>query len=89
MSKRLAARYLPPSLDLERKQGFSLPLSAWFKSSWGEFIRQVLEDADTRIFERRVVQQLLDGQRRGFSNTARLYALMFFELWRREYNATL
>jgi asparagine synthase (glutamine-hydrolysing) len=89
LSKVLAGRYLPPALDLERKQGFSMPLSAWFKGAWGTFIESVLRDADPTIFDRKVTQQLLDGQRRGFSNTGRLYALTFFELWRREYQATL
>jgi asparagine synthase (glutamine-hydrolysing) len=89
LSKQLAARYLPPTLDLERKQGFSMPLSAWFKGRWGEFIEDVLAQADPRVFDSRVVQQLIAGQRRGLSNSARLYALMFFELWRREYGITV
>jgi hypothetical protein len=31
------------------------------------------------------VRQLIAGQRRGFSNTHRLFALLMIELWRREY----
>jgi asparagine synthase (glutamine-hydrolysing) len=42
-------------------------------------------DPASDIFDRRMVQSLLDGQRRGLNNTQRLFALMMFELWRREY----
>jgi len=42
LPRRLAARLLPPSLDLTRKQGFSLPLAAWFKGEWGSFFRDTL-----------------------------------------------
>jgi hypothetical protein len=37
------------------------------------------------LFDRQVVRQLLAGQRRGLSNTSRLFALTMIELWRREY----
>ena len=89
LSRRLAARLLPASLDLRRKQGFSLPLAAWFTGGWGSFIGDVLESADQRIFSRDAIHGLLRGQRRGYSNTQRLFALTMFELWRREYRVAL
>jgi asparagine synthase (glutamine-hydrolysing) len=82
--RRLAGRLLPASLDLTRKQGFSLPLAQWFKGDWGRYMADLLTRGDT-LFDRRSVGQLLMGQRRGFSNTHRLYALAMIELWRREY----
>ncbi len=87
--RRMAARLLPRTLDLNRKQGFSLPLASWLKGEWGAFMRDVLEDADSRLFDRRVIRSLLDGQQRGMSNSARLFALTMFELWRREYQVQL
>jgi len=89
LPRRLAQRLLPKSLDLTRKQGFSLPLAAWLKGEWGIFMRDVLENADRRILDPLVVRSLLNGQRRGLSNTARLFALTMFELWRREYRVQL
>ena len=86
--RKLAARLLPSQLDLTRKQGFSIPLHVWFKGEWGEFMTSVLEDAETP-FDRRAVQALVAGQRRGFSNTNRIFALTIFELWRREYGVSL
>jgi asparagine synthase (glutamine-hydrolysing) len=89
LPRRLAARVLPPSLDLTRKQGFSLPLGAWFKGEWGSFFRDVLADGEPSIFSRVVIDRLFGGQRRGRSNTQRLFALAMFELWRREYRVSI
>ncbi|SRR6266571_1573952 len=89
LPRRLAERLLPKTLDLTRKQGFSLPLTAWLKGEWGSFMEEVLRGADRRLFDQHVICSLLDGQRRGYSNTARLYALTLFELWRREFRVTI
>ena len=85
LSRRLAERVLPGDLDLTRKQGFALPLQKWFKGDWGRFIEEVLTSREANLFDRHVVRQLLAGQRAGFSNTYRLFALTMIELWRREY----
>jgi asparagine synthase (glutamine-hydrolysing) len=85
----LAARLLPRELDLHRKQGFSLPLDSWFHGDWGRYIESVLVDADARLFDRRMIGRLLDGQRRGRANTQRLFALTMFELWRRHYGVSV
>lgn len=85
IARRLAARLLPPDLDLTRKQGFALPLAKWFKGDWGRFMEEVLTGPEATLFDRSVVRQLLKGQRVGFHNTQRLFALTMIELWRREY----
>ena len=89
LPRRLAARLLPASLDLSRKQGFTMPLGAWFKSEWGRFMEDVLRQADPRFFNLAVIDDLIAGQRRGRANTGRLFALTMFELWRREYDVDL
>lgn len=85
LPRLLADRLLPGSLDTARKQGFSLPLASWFRGEWGSFVRQVLSDPASDLFDARVVNRLLAGQARGHANTHRLFALTMFELWRREY----
>jgi asparagine synthase (glutamine-hydrolysing) len=52
-------------------------------------MREVLAEADRELFDLRVIRSLFDGQERGFSNTARLFALTMFELWRREYRVQI
>ena len=89
LPRKLAERLLPSSLDLRRKQGFSLPLTEWFKGDWGRFVSEVLHEADSALFSQRAIQSLLDGQRRGLNNTHRLFSLTMFELWRRRYGVTL
>jgi asparagine synthase (glutamine-hydrolysing) len=83
--RQIAKRVLPNTLDLSRKQGFSIPLASWLKGEWGVFMQEVLDAADHQLFDPRVIRSLLEGQQRGLSNTARLFSLTMFELWRREY----
>ena len=87
--RHLAKRILPNTLDINRKQGFSLPLASWFKGEWGTFVNEVLMEADPAIFDKRAITSLIKGQRRGFANENRLFALTMFELWRREYDISL
>jgi asparagine synthase (glutamine-hydrolysing) len=88
--KKLAARLLPPEFDRHRKQGFSIPLGSWLRTGpWHTFFREVLLDSDSSLFDRRVVIHLLDSHGLGRSNSERLFALVLFELWQREYQATM
>jgi asparagine synthase (glutamine-hydrolysing) len=89
LPKRLAAKLLPPELDIERKQGFGLPLDRWFKGDWGRFVEGVLGGAEPGLFDRGTIESLIKGQRRGLYNMPRLFALTVFELWRREYRVGL
>jgi asparagine synthase (glutamine-hydrolysing) len=89
LPKRLAAKLLPPELDIERKQGFGLPLDRWFRGDWGRFVEGVLGEADPSLFDRGTIESLIKGQRRGLYNMPRLFALTVFELWRREYRVSV
>ncbi|NTV47736.1 MAG: asparagine synthetase B, partial [Chlorobiales bacterium] len=83
--KRLTARVLPPEFDRQRKQGFSIPLAEWLKDGpFRDLFWDTLSTSDC-LFDARTVMGLLKGQDRGFSNGERLFALVQFELWRREY----
>ena len=86
--KRLTARLLPPEFDQQRKQGFSIPLGEWLKGgAFGNFFNEVLRDPQCS-FDAVAVDGLLRGQDKGRSNGERLFALVLFELWRREYAVT-
>lgn len=89
LPKRLARRLLPPAFDYQRKQGFSVPLASWLRTSpWNEYVRQVLLDSPEGLFNKHYVAALLDGQARGRANSERLFALTLIELWRQEYRVT-
>jgi asparagine synthase (glutamine-hydrolysing) len=86
--KRLTARILPPEFDRQRKQGFSIPLDEWLKSGpFRELFHEVLRDPRCG-FDAEIIEDLLRRQDRGDSNGERLFALVMFELWRREYDVT-
>ena len=41
------------------------------------------------LFDPAFLRRLIRGQRQGFINSDRLFALVMFELWRREYRVSL
>jgi asparagine synthase (glutamine-hydrolysing) len=87
--RKLARRVLPEALNVTRKRGFSIPLKAWMRGSWGEFMRGTVQSAEAGLFDQAVVQRLFTSQERGMSNQQRLFALTMLELWRREYSIGL
>ena len=89
LPKALGRRLLPPSFDLDRKQGFGVPLERWFATGWGRLVEDVLADASQDIFDRTAIRRLIADQKRGYHNVQRLFALTLFELWRREYRVQI
>ena len=88
--KRLASRVLPPEFDLHRKQGFAIPLASWLEGGpWQSLFRDVLLSSENTTFNHAVVDGLFAGQEKGRANSERLFALVLFELWRREYRISL
>jgi len=87
--KKLTAKLLPPTFDKKRKQGFGIPIGIWMqKGTWYDFFYETLVSSKDSIFDTKKVEELLIGQTRGRNNTERLFALLMFELWRKEYNVT-
>jgi asparagine synthase (glutamine-hydrolysing) len=85
--RQLGSKVLPKELDLQRKQGFSIPLSQWLKGSWGTFFDDVLDSASPELFDVKALAQLRSRQGGLFRNRAeRLFCLVMLELWRRAYN---
>ena len=83
--KKMSERLLPPEFDKQRKQGFSIPLKEWLKDGpWRDLFYQVLL-ADDCFFDKKTVNSLLLGQDKGRNNSERLFSLVLFEIWRREY----
>jgi asparagine synthase (glutamine-hydrolysing) len=87
--RTLAARLLPPELDIRRKQGFSVPLDVWFAGELGRTMREVLGAADPDLFRPAGIADLFARQERTGNQLHRLFALTVFELWRREYRVEL
>jgi asparagine synthase (glutamine-hydrolysing) len=87
--KEAAATLLPPAILQRRKQGFGVPLGVWFRGGLRELFADVLLSPRARqrgYFERpfvdRLVREHVAGRR---DHTLRLWALVVFELWHRQY----
>jgi asparagine synthase (glutamine-hydrolysing) len=79
LQKMLGRRMLPRQLDIDRKQGFSIPLDSWLRASNGSEIqdlRGLLPDAIAQD----EVGSLIAGHLKGRANGARLFALMMLAL---------
>lgn len=87
--KRLARRLMPEGFDLQRKQGFGIPLDSWLrKGPWREQVRQILLDPGCP-FSPAAVRELFKGIDAGRPLQEKVFTLVFFELWRREYRVDL
>ena len=83
--KKLAKKILPSNLNIERKQGFSVPLARWLKAGpFRNFIYDILLDENC-FFEKKTIREILKNQDKGYSNSERIYSLAMFELWRKKY----
>ena len=80
--------WLPGDLLDRPKQGFSVPLSDWFRGELRDELREVLLDRETLArgwFREAEVRALIDRHDAGADGEApRLWALMMLEIWQRE-----
>jgi asparagine synthase (glutamine-hydrolysing) len=85
--RRVAARYVDPSLVTRRKQGFGFPIAHWLRSEMSGFLRHVV--AQSRwiaqgIFEPDTVNLLVEEHLAGKrDHNFRLWILMNLEIWHR------
>jgi asparagine synthase (glutamine-hydrolysing) len=79
VQKILASRWLPPELDVRRKQGFSIPLNEWMRNSGGGELRRV-RDWLPKCINQDEVDGLLAGHAKGRANGGRLFALLMLAI---------
>lgn len=75
VQKILAKRMLPPSLDVQRKQGFSIPMDEWLRADGCRVVWDVMSDLPEAI-NKMEVENLIRGHMNGRANGARLFALL-------------
>jgi asparagine synthase (glutamine-hydrolysing) len=86
--KRLAKRLLPPDLDIDRKQGFTIPISRWltpdilqvWRDDCREQIQSVLSDAAVERLVRR---------RENMAGEHSLYAVIMLTTWMHHYRVAI
>ena len=89
---REALREWLPGEILDRpKQGFSVPVSHWFRHDLRDVAREVLLDGESLArgyFRSEAVTALLDRHAQGTHDEGkRLWSLFMLELWHREFAA--
>ena len=87
--RRAFAGILPPSILSRPKQGFALPVGAWFRGPLKEMARDTLLSTEARgrgLFNPKAVRALLGEHAKGAEDHGkRLWSLVMLELWFRRY----
>lgn len=79
LQRRLGRRLLPPHLDLDRKQGFSIPLNEWMRSGDATRLSGLSRRLSGAIDEAEL-GRLVAGHRAGRANGGRLFALTMLDI---------
>ena len=87
LPKLLARRLFPAGYDFRRKQGFSLPFAAWFRSGTDATLHEIIRENPVPIFSAAAVASVLTDSRRG-ANPERIFGLALLGLWCRQYRVT-
>jgi asparagine synthase (glutamine-hydrolysing) len=83
--RKAMERYLPADFLWRRKQGFSVPLSYWFKGSLGDYVRQKLLAPGAMVgyvFKRDALERIVGEHIRLARDwSCALWTLLMFETW--------
>ena len=83
----VSPQLLPQDVITRPKQGFPVPIAAWFRVPGNPFIATLLDETSTRdgLIEPRVVRDSVAAFQKGANNSLELWALLNLELWRRKF----
>ncbi len=79
---------LPDEILTRKKMGFPVPIGKWFRGEYKHLIDEFVlsERALSRgIFEADFVRNLVEHHRQGENHDERLWALLNFEMWQRQF----
>jgi len=87
--RKVMERYVPPEISGGEKHGFSGPDASWFKGESIEYVRRLLYNPNSRIYDfldRSAVQRLVDEHLEGRENRRLfIWSLLNFEWWLRSF----
>ncbi len=87
--RRVMNRYVPESVTGQIKQGFSAPDSSWFRGDSMDYVRSVVFDKKSRLYDffvPQVVQGLVSEHLSGQTNRRLfIWSLLCFEWWLRRF----
>jgi len=84
--KKLAKKILPQDLKLERKRGFSIPINEWFHKGWRNIYENLIYDISDEFINKNYAVRLLKLNDAKLGNhSARMFLIMMYLLWRKNY----
>ena len=90
--RKAFSHFLPESIWKRSKMGFGVPLEDWFRHQLQPLVRDTLLDPQARtapLFRPDAITYLLDQHSSGtFNHGARLWSLLFLELWMRRWDVS-
>ena len=87
LQRMLARQWLPPDLDVKRKQGFSIPINEWLRNE-GEQALMARMEGLPEVMDMEVVGNLIRGHLAGRANGGRLFALIMLAIAMRNIKAS-
>lgn len=89
--KRSGSRYLPRQVLYRPKQGFSVPIEAWFRKRLSALLEETLTTREIRlagVFRPEVVAKILERHRNDPNTdlSQAIFNLVWFELWRCQFS---
>jgi len=82
--KKLAKKLLPKELEINRKQGFAVPIAEWFKGPLRKKIEDILLGYNIEFFNKKFIEELLKEHLNGIDHSGRLFTLLVFFIWWKE-----
>jgi asparagine synthase (glutamine-hydrolysing) len=90
--KRVASKYLPPSVINHKKQGFEAPMGRWLRGPLRPMLEATLDRSRIEaegIFRHEAISHLVNEHLSGAAKHSKiLFSLLMFHLWRRRAQAT-
>jgi len=85
--REIARNRLPHALNIDRKQGFSVPIRSWIQNDirWKRRMEELLLESDNSMHNREFAVKLLNQIAKGRDTSQQIYSLAILELWRRKY----
>jgi asparagine synthase (glutamine-hydrolysing) len=80
--------WLPSELITRQKQGFGVPLASWLRAELRDLSWDMLTDSTAKsrgLFRPEAVASLLSEHAQGINHSTRIWALIQFELWHRNF----
>lgn len=88
LPKELLKRKILNDFDVDRKQGFSIPLNTWIANKWyANFLEEISNFPD--FLDKDVALQMLKNIKKGYSNSSRLYSLIVLSKWVKKYDISI